>query len=96
MELSDTVEFMISKDWKERLKAEYWQTRIRAEGLSEFLSSKEYIEQSDTDETGLLLLATQLDIMNSYLTVLYSRIVSLDLKQYVFDTSDISRWEVIK
>lgn len=29
MELKDTVELMLSNDWKDRLKAEYWQTKIR-------------------------------------------------------------------
>ena len=33
MELKDTVELMLSDDWKDRFKAEYLQTRIRYEKL---------------------------------------------------------------
>ena len=33
MELKDTIEMMNSDDYKERLKAEYWQTKIRCEKL---------------------------------------------------------------
>ena len=29
MELKDTIELMNSSDYKERFKAEYWQTKIR-------------------------------------------------------------------
>ena len=40
MELSDTIELMISKDWKARLKAEYWQTKIRIEKLDDYFEDK--------------------------------------------------------
>ena len=33
MELKDTVELMNSADFKERFKAEYYQLKIRTEGL---------------------------------------------------------------
>ncbi len=33
MELKDTVDLMLSDDWKDRLKAEYWQTKIRYDKL---------------------------------------------------------------
>lgn len=33
MELKETVEMMLSEDYKERFKAEYWQTKIRYERL---------------------------------------------------------------
>ncbi len=33
MELKDTVELMLSDDYKERFKAEYYQTKIRYEKL---------------------------------------------------------------
>ena len=32
-ELSDTIELMTSEDYKERFKAEYWQTKIRYDRL---------------------------------------------------------------
>lgn len=88
MQLSDTIEFMISKDWKERLKAEYWQTMIRTSNLESYINSCGVI---DSPEVGvdLLLLTVQRDIMYSYLTSLYNRIIALGLKEYVDDTSDM-------
>ena len=37
MTLNDTVEFMTSDNYKERLKAEYLQLKIRVEGLRKML-----------------------------------------------------------
>ena len=37
MELKDTVEMMGSSDYKERFRAEYFQLKIRAEGLEKML-----------------------------------------------------------
>ena len=37
MELKDTVELMNSSDYKDRFKAEYWQTKIRYEKLRKML-----------------------------------------------------------
>ena len=36
IELKDTIEAMTSEDYKERFKAEYWQTKIRYEKLKDF------------------------------------------------------------
>ena len=36
MELKDTIEMMSSEDYKERFKAEYYQTKIRYEKLKKF------------------------------------------------------------
>jgi hypothetical protein len=36
MELKDTIEMMQSADYKERFKAEYYQTKIRYEKLKKF------------------------------------------------------------
>ena len=36
MELKDTIEMMTSKDYKERFKAEYYQTKIRYDKLKDF------------------------------------------------------------
>lgn len=40
-ELKDTVELMNSSDYKQRMKAEYWQTKIRYEKLNRFLTKIE-------------------------------------------------------
>lgn len=37
MELKDTVGMMLSDDYKERFKAEYWQLKIRYEKLKDML-----------------------------------------------------------
>ena len=37
MELRDTVEMMVSKDYKERFKAEFYQLKIRYESLKAML-----------------------------------------------------------
>ena len=36
MNLKETVDLMLSEDYKERFKAEYWQTKIRYEKLKNF------------------------------------------------------------
>lgn len=33
MELKDTVELMLSDDYRDRMKAEYWKTKIRYDKL---------------------------------------------------------------
>lgn len=37
MELKDTVEMMLSEDYKERFKAEYWQLKFRLERLNRLI-----------------------------------------------------------
>lgn len=41
MELKDTIEMMQSEDFKERFKAEYWQTKIRYEKLHKMIIKAE-------------------------------------------------------
>ena len=41
MELKDTVDLMLSDDWKDRLKAEYRQTKIRYEKLHKLIIKEE-------------------------------------------------------
>lgn len=89
MELADTVKLMTSEDWKARLKAEYWQTRIRFDKLNDYIDS-DAIMESENGGMDLLLLTTQRDIMGTYLTSLYNRIIVLDLDKYVDDTSDFT------
>lgn len=40
-ELKETVSAMLSDDYKERFKAEYWQTKIRYEKLKSFCNKLE-------------------------------------------------------
>lgn len=41
MELKDTIDMMNSDDYKERFKAEYYQTKIRCEKLRKMMIRKE-------------------------------------------------------
>lgn len=41
MELKDTIEMMNSEDYKERFKAEYYQTKIRYDKLHSMLVKNE-------------------------------------------------------
>ena len=38
MELKDTIDLMISSDYKDRFKAEYYQVKIRVEKLDKLFS----------------------------------------------------------
>lgn len=45
-ELKDTIQNMVSEDYKERFKAEYWQTKIRYEKLKSFTNKIEAEERT--------------------------------------------------
>lgn len=66
-ELKDTVEPMLSNDYKERLKAEYYQVKIRFTDLKDALENAVFtVEQKD-------LLQSQAEYMFNYLNVLERR-----------------------
>lgn len=74
MELKDTVELMNSNDYKDRLKAEYYQTKIRYDKLHKML-----IKNSAGTFTGQLtcpinILENQAYYMRDYLKMLEIRI----------------------
>ena len=46
MELKNTIDMMNSEDYKERFKAEYYQTKIRYEKLKKFNTKIEAAEQA--------------------------------------------------
>ena len=46
MELKDTIDMMLHEDYKERFKAEYWQTKIRYERLKKFNTRIEAAQQT--------------------------------------------------
>jgi len=96
MELSDTVELMISNDWKERFKAEFWQTKIRYDRLCDHINS--YYDKKPTsyeEEIELLLLTTQCEIMCSYITALRNRSYLLGISDYIENISDITKWQTV-
>lgn len=80
MELKDTVNGMLSDDYKERFVAEYQQTKIRYEKLKKFCDRIELAENYDCGETlkhdcPLDLLRDQQRYMGMYLCCLEKRAI---------------------
>lgn len=82
VELSNTAELMSSPNWKSRLKAEYWQLKIRIEKLEKALLNNN-IQPDDAP-----IFQKQLDGMHSYMDALDERIKRYNL-MYVKDPSDM-------
>ena len=72
MELKETVDLMLSEDRKDRLKAEYWQTKQRVDKLDDYICKVEA-------EDSLDVLAAQGKAMHEYLYFLEVR-----MKMYGF------------
>jgi hypothetical protein len=81
MELKDTVNMMLSADYKERMKAEYWQVDIRINSLSRLLDNWDSLDFEPTCPKQLLEL--QLDAMCQYASTLATRaaLESVDLME---------------
>lgn len=73
MELKDTIEMMNSEDYKERFKAEYYQTKIRFEKLKEMCAKYEAGTLDFTPTCSLGLLKGQKEAMEHYLGFLVIR-----------------------
>ena len=73
MELKDTVEMMLSDDHKERLKAEYWQTKIRYNKLHKMLVMCEAGTLGFEPTCSVELLMEQRRLMGLYLNRLEVR-----------------------
>lgn len=73
MELKDTIEMMNSKDYKERFKAEYWQTKIRYDKLHKMCIKYEANTLNFEPKCSLELLKEQKSYMGNYLRVLEVR-----------------------
>lgn len=69
--LSDTVDMMLSDDYKERFKAEYYQVQIRAEKLSEMLVNWDNLKFTPTCRKEIY--RRQLHAMVAYLDILNER-----------------------
>lgn len=70
MELKDTVDLMTSADYEERLKAEYWQVRIRLEKLCKTIAKYQAGTLGFTPSCSLELLKEQVEPMLNYLSIL--------------------------
>lgn len=74
MELKDTVEMMLSEDYKERFKAEYYQLKIRRDKLNDMLSKYKNGTLDFEPTCSYELLAEQWNIMGAYLHILKARV----------------------
>lgn len=81
-ELKDTVTLMLSGDYKDRFKAEYYQLKIRHEKLLDILARHDTGTLDFEPECSIGLLAEQCGAMGRYLKLLESRakIEGIDLK----------------
>ena len=77
MELKDTISGMLSDDYKERFKAEYFQTKIRLEKLERFLNKIQAAiitkNEGPKHECPTSLLKSQQIAMEEYLKTLEIR-----------------------
>lgn len=73
MELKDTIVGMTSPDYKERLKAEYWQVKIRYEALIKFLYPANGVREKELSFDQLELLMKQSFYMYEYMITLSKR-----------------------
>ena len=83
MELKDTVKLMESADYKDRFKAEYWQTKIRYNKLHAMTIKYEAGTLNFTPSCSLELLNEQKAHMGGYLHALEVRaeIEGVDLSE---------------
>lgn len=82
MELKETVEKMLSEDYKERFKAEYYQTKIRYDRLHKMCTKYEADTLDFQPDCPLNLLKEQKSFMGNYLHCLEIRaeIEKIDLE----------------
>lgn len=71
-ELKDTIGLMTSEDYKDRFKAEYWQTKIRYEKLHRTLVKYD-VGTLTFEPSNISLLRDQAAIMVKYLYLLEER-----------------------
>ena len=73
IELKDTVEMMLSPDYKERFKAEYYQVAIRYNKLQSMLNKWKMGELGFQPTCSMAQLEWQLDAMGDYKSILETR-----------------------
>ena len=73
MELKDTIDGMLSEDYKERFRAEYNQAVIRRDKLFNMLNKYANKTLCFEPKSNIGLLMAQLDILNAYINILRLR-----------------------
>ena len=72
-ELIDTAKLMVSKNYQDRFKAEYYQLKIRRDKLLKMILDYNSGKLEFVPISSIYLLNTQLDCMNTYLNILQMR-----------------------
>lgn len=83
MKLKETANAMVSLDYKERFKAEYWQLKIRLENLRKFnlrikagrIMNEMLIDRVPKNGCPDWLLSDQQRVMENYLDILEERAI---------------------
>ena len=92
MKMSDTIGKMLSKDPKDRMWAEYWQTKIRYRKLNAFANRIEAARLQEKPEPqhscSYDLLRKQQSIMGEYLHVLELRLAIDGMNFYIGKTEE--------
>ena len=73
VELKQTTELMLSNDYKERFKGEYWQLKIRLSKLIDLLVLADSGKLNFEPNTPIELLKKQMIAMHKYLDILKKR-----------------------
>lgn len=73
MELKDTIKLMQGEDYKDRFRAEYWQTKIRYDKLDTMTVKYEAGTLNFTPSCSLALLKEQKSYMGNYIRILKIR-----------------------
>ena len=73
MELRDTVEMMLSEDYRERFKAEYYQLEIRYRKLATMITNYECGRLDFEPKCNIRMLREQRDLMGKLLGILELR-----------------------
>lgn len=75
MVLKNTIDLMISEDYKERFLAEYYQLKIRHDGLCNMIDKWDKDELNFTPTCSMMTYGLQLKAMEDYLAILKERAV---------------------
>lgn len=82
-DLRETISLMVSPDYKDRFKAEYWQTKIRKDKLEKLIKDAGKMKLDFTPDCTINTLRKQKNIMKSYLGILRIRaeVEGIDLEE---------------
>ena len=83
MELKDTIDMMMSSDYKERFKAEYYQLKIRYIKLQDMVNKYDNGTLGFVPNCSIKRLKYQLIAMSDYLNIMQDRAIweDIDLRE---------------